>query len=98
MKKSTIIAGALVWSCALAFSSHAESGLVDIQMTVDHAQPAEFIYESVLEKAEDTCGRDTFCQEELVAALVEAIDNDEVKAVHKTYNAEPILIAASERG
>jgi len=96
LKKPMIIAGALVWSCAIAFSGHADTGMVDIELTVDHAQPAEKIYEAVLEKAEDICGRDTFCEEELVSALVVAIDNEAVSAVHKAKSAQPILIAASE--
>ena len=97
MKQSTIIAGALVWSCALAVSSHPKTVIVDIQMTADHAQPAEVIYETVLKKAEDTCGRDTSCQEEMVAALVETTGNEAVKAVHKSNSAEPVLVAASDR-
>lgn len=96
MKKPIIIAGALVWSCALAFSSHADTGMVDIELTIDQTEPADVIYDAVVEKAAETCGRDNFCEEDLVAALIAAIDNDDVTAVHEANTAQPILIAASE--
>lgn len=98
MKKSMIIAGALAWSCAVAVSVEADTGLVDIQFTVDHTQPTEMIYESVLEKAEDTCGRDNFCEQELVEALVEAIDSEALTEVHMSAVdvKQPILIAAAD--
>lgn len=98
MKKSMIVAGALAWTCALAVSAETETGLVDIKLTVDHAQPIEAIYEAVLDKAEDTCGRDTFCEQELIEALVAAIDSEDLTAVHQAAVQvnEPILIALSE--
>ena len=98
MKKPMIIAGAFAWTCALALSSTAESGMVDIELKVDRAQSAESIYELVLEKAEDICGVDKFCEQDLINALVDAIDNEEVKAIHQATESmpAPILVAASE--
>ena len=96
MKKSMIAAGALAGSFALAFASSAQSDLVDIKFTVDHAQSAEAIYEQVLDKADDVCGRDTFCQEALVDALVDAIDQDAVSAIHAARTDQPFQVASSD--
>ena len=94
MKKSLIAAGAV--ACALALPAAAENGMVDIELTVDREQSAEAIYEQVLEKAADVCLSDTFCEIDLVEALVDAIDDDAVSAVHQAYENKPFQVAASE--
>lgn len=96
MKKTLMIAGAFVWTCAVGLSASADTGMVDIELTVDRTQSAEAIYEQVLEKAADICLTDTFCETDLIEALVEAIDSEAVDAVHAASNDEPFQVAASE--
>ena len=96
MRKSMMIAGALACSCALALPAAADTGLVDIELTFDHSQSAEAIYEQVLDKASDICETDTFCENDLVNALVDAIDSEAVDAVHAARVDQPFQIASSE--
>jgi len=98
--RKTLFAAAMLAGTSLFAAASADTGMVEVKLTVDRADSAIVTYAKVQEEAARVCLKDTHCEAALVDALVAEIDDIALFQVHAeaTGDFNAFQVASADQG
>lgn len=85
---------------ASMFAASADTGMVEVELTIDRADSAVVTYAKVQDEAARVCLKDTHCAAALIEALVAEIDSDALSQLHaeSTGDFNAFQMASADQG